>query len=89
MKVHDKFTDEEVTVPEHIIDPTEALLGTHAPTNQLIVLQTATWWFKNVGNCPIYRWCVHYLNGLEQDTMTDIDVYSDAREQAEDIGLSV
>lgn len=83
------FDDSEVQVPEHIVERTEALLDTRPPTNQSLVLETATWWFSEVGNCPIYRWCIHYLNNLEHDEMNEISVYSDARNQADALGMDV
>lgn len=85
---HNQFHDEEVEIPEHIAERTEALLSTHPPTNQRVVLDTAQWWLEEVGNCPIYRWAIHHLDTLEHDRIKqEIGVFYDAREQAEDVGL--
>ena len=82
--------DGEVELPEHIVDRTENLLSTHPMTNQRIIMDTAQWWFDHAGNCGIYRWCIHHLDTLEHDDIMDrVSIYSDAREQAQSIGLNV
>lgn len=87
--VESKF-DGETEVPSDVIERTENLLSTHPMTNQQIILETAQWWLETVGNCPIYRWCVHHLDTLEHDEMMErVAVYSDARSQAQELGLNV
>ena len=87
---HNEFYDEEVQVPEHIVERTEALLSRHPPTNQRVVLDTAQWWLEEVGNCPIYRWCIHHLDTLEHDTVVErASVFTDARDQAREVGIDV
>jgi hypothetical protein len=80
----------ETAVPEHIIERTANLLGETPMTNQRVILDTADWYLENAGNCPIYRWCIHHLDTLEHDeVMPRVDVYSDARKQANEMGLDV
>ena len=87
---HNEFRDEQVIVPDHIVERTEALLGEHPPTIQHLVLDTAQWWLKNVGNCAIFRWCIHHLDTLENDGVKQRSVpHSEARRQAEAIGMVV
>jgi len=86
---HNEFWDDDVEIPDHIVDRTENLLREHPMTNQSVILDTASWWLDEVGNCPIYRWCIHYANSLEHDEIRSVDVYSEAREQAQEIGLDV
>ena len=90
LTVETKFKNEQTDVPEHIVDRTENLLSSQPMTNQNIILDTAQWWFQTVGNCAIYRWCIHHLDTLENEDLTQkVSIYSDAREQAVNIGLSV
>ena len=85
---HNQFKDEDVEVPEHIVERTEALLSAHPPTNQRVVLDTAQWWLTNVGNCAIYCWAIHHLDTLEHDNVVErATVYTDARDQAREIGI--
>ena len=86
---HNKFEDEPVEVPEHVVERTENLLSEHPMTNQRIILDTAQWWLEEVGNCPIYRWCINWLNHLEHDTLESYDVYVEAKKQAEAVGIEV
>ena len=90
VSVENTMTGEEVSLPEHIVERTENLLGMHPMTNQRIILDTAEWWFDHRGNCPIYRWCIHHLDTLEHDEIMDrVGIYSDARSQAMEVGLDV
>lgn len=89
LTAHNTFKDTDVPIPQYIVDRTEALLSEHPPTNQRVVLDTARWWLFNVGNCEIYRWCIHYLDTLEHDVLQQTDIYHDAKNQAEDIGMEL
>lgn len=90
LTVTNQFDGTETELPEHIIERTENLLSVNPMTNQSLILDTAQWWLERGGNCPIYRWCIHHLDTLEHDNVTErVSVYSDARKQAKSIGLSV
>lgn len=87
--VTDKFDDTTTQIPDYIVDRTENILSKYPMTNQNIILDLAQWWFDNVGNCAIYKWCVHHLDGLENDVTNKYMVFNDALDQAEEIGLDV
>lgn len=84
------LTEEEVEIPEDVQERTENLLSYHRMTNQQVILETAMWWLKNVGNCKIYRYIIHYLDVLENDMIVEsIEPQSEAFAQADAIGLEV
>lgn len=92
IKVEDPYGT-PTELPYHVKERTEALLSTYPPTNQRIVVDTMHWWLENCGTCPIYYWLVHHLEQLELDGHThnrdSIELYGDAAEQAEDLGLDL
>jgi len=88
--VEDNFDGTEHTVPEHIVERTENLLGRTPMTNQSIILDTAQWWFDHVGNCAIYQWCIHHLDTLENDEVdAEFMVFTEAVDEASDYGFDV
>jgi|APHM01.1.fsa_nt_gi hypothetical protein len=88
--VENKFDGSSIEAPEHIVDRTENILGMTPMTNQRIIIDLAQWWLENCGNCPIYRYCVHRLDNLENDDVTaKFGIYDDAQEQAEQLGFNV
>jgi hypothetical protein len=83
--------DDETRLPEYILDRTANILSLFPMTNQSIILDLTIWWYENAGNCAIYKWCVHHLDGLENgdhlNAANDQAIYSNAKEQAEEIGF--
>jgi hypothetical protein len=90
VKAHNQFWDEDVELPDHIVDRTENLLGARPMTNQKLIVDTLQWWINEVGNCPIYRYILNHLDALENDdVLREYELYVDAKEQARSIGLDV
>jgi len=88
--IENVFWNEETTIPEHIQEQVETILGTYPITNQSIVLENARWFYKHGGNCALYRYHVHYLDSLEHDDVRQrLEIYREAREEAREIGLDV
>jgi len=86
--VENQFDGNSIEAPEHIVDQTENILSETPMTNQRLILQLAEWWLENCGNCPIYRYCVHRLDNLENDEITaSFGIYDQARNQAEELGF--
>ena len=66
-----EFTD----VPDEIESITRGLAGEQPPTNPLVVLKAARWWYihGNGGTDPAFQWAIEWTRHLATDTHSDIE----------------
>jgi len=67
--------DVELTdVPNEIESITRGLAGEQPPTNPLVVLKAARWWYihGNGGTDPAFRWAIEWVRHLATDTPSDV-----------------
>jgi hypothetical protein len=67
--------DVELTdVPNDIESITRGLAGEHLPTNPLVVLKAARWWYihGNGGTDSAFRWAIEWVRHLATDTPSEI-----------------
>lgn len=62
-------------VPEEIESITRGLAGEQPPTNPLVVLKAARWWYIHGkgGTDPAFRWAVEWTHHLATDTPSDVE----------------
>lgn len=62
-------------VPEKIRSLTRGLASTEPPTNPLVVLKAARWWYLHGkgGTDPAFRWAIEWARHLATDTPSDVD----------------
>lgn len=62
-------------VPDEIESITRGLAGGQPPTNPLVVLKAARWWYIHGkgGTDPAFRWAIEWARHLATDTPSDIE----------------
>ena len=62
-------------VPEEIRSITRGLASEQPPTNPLVVLKAARWWYIHGkgGTDPAFRWAIEWARHLATDTPSDVD----------------
>jgi len=62
-------------IPDEIESITRGLAGEHPPTNPLVVLKAARWWYIHGkgGTDPAFQWAIEWARHLATDTPSDVD----------------
>jgi len=66
-------------VPDEIESITRGLAGEHPPTNPLVVLKAARWWYIHGkgGTDPAFRWAIGWVRHLGKDTPIDMKQFDE------------
>ena len=77
-------------VPEEIESITRGLAGEHPPTNPLVVLKAARWWYIHGkgGSDPAFRWAIEWARHLATDTPSDVERFDDFLEYLVTVGFA-
>jgi hypothetical protein len=77
-------------VPEEIGSITRALAGEHPPTNPLVVLKAARWWYIHGkgGTDPAFRWGIEWARHLATDMPSDVERFDDFLEYLVTVGFA-
>jgi len=64
-------------VPEEIQSITRGLASEQPPTNPLVVLKAARWWYIHGkgGTDPAFQWAIEWARHLATDTPSDVDQF--------------
>jgi len=62
-------------VPDEIESITRGLAGEQPPTNPLVVLKAARWWYIHGkgGTDPAFQWAIEWARHLATDTPSDVE----------------
>lgn len=65
-------------VPEKIESITRELACEQPPTNPLVVLKAARWWYIHGkgGTDPAFQWAIEWARHLASDTPSDVDQFA-------------
>ncbi|MGB9963009.1 hypothetical protein ACOZ32_12525 (plasmid) [Halobacterium sp. MBLA0001] len=65
-------------IPDEIESITRGLAGEHPPTNPLVVLKAARWWYIHGkgGTDPAFQWAIEWARHLATDTPSDVDHFN-------------
>ena len=76
-------------VPEEIESITRGLAGEHPPTNPLVVLKAARWWYIHGkgGTDPAFRWAIEWARQLATDTPSDVEHFNEFLEYLVTVGF--
>lgn len=77
-------------VPGEIADITRALAGRSPPTNPLVVLKAARWWYLHGrgGNDPAFQWALEWTRQLAIDMPGDTECYDAFLEYLVTVGFA-
>ena len=77
-------------VPEEIRSITRGLASEQPPTNPLVVLKAARWWYIHGkgGTDPAFQWAIEWARHLATDTPSDVDQFDTFLEYLVTIGLA-
>jgi len=81
---------EPADVPAEIESITRGLASEQPPTNPLIVLKAARWWYIHGkgGTDPSFRWAIEWTRHLATDTPSDVERFDDFLEYLVTIGFA-
>ncbi|WP_049916981.1 hypothetical protein [Halogeometricum pallidum] len=70
---------ESADVPEEIRLITRGLASEQPPTNPLVVLKAARWWYIHGkgGTDPAFRWAIEWARHLATDTLSDVKQFDE------------
>ncbi|MDS0296696.1 hypothetical protein [Halogeometricum luteum] len=70
---------ESADVPEEIRSITRGLASEQPPTNPLVVLKAARWWYIHGkgGTDPAFRWAIEWARHLATDTPSDVKQFDE------------
>ena len=70
---------EPADVPEEIRSITRGLASEQPPTNPLVVLKAARWWYIHGkgGTDPAFKWAIEWARHLATDTPSDVEQLND------------
>lgn len=70
---------ESADVPEEIQSITTELASRKPPTNPLVVLKAARWWYVHGrgGSDPVFQWAIEWARHLATDAPLDVQRYDD------------
>jgi len=79
-----------VEVPEEIRSITRGLASDQPPTNPLVVLKAARWWYIHGkgGTDPAFQWAIEWARHLASDTPSDVDRFDAFLEYLVAIGFA-
>jgi len=80
--------EDRSNVPDKIWEATKALLATSPPSNPIILMNVAEWWYKNGKgtNDPAFRYSIRWMDYIINDNIAsggkgnDYDLYADLRD---------
>ncbi|WP_254547342.1 hypothetical protein [Halomarina pelagica] len=77
-------------VPEEIQSITCGLASEQPPTNPLIVLKAARWWYLHGegGTDPVFRWALDWALNLATDTPSDVERFEEFLEYLVAVGFA-
>ncbi|MCG1004968.1 MULTISPECIES: hypothetical protein [Halobacterium] len=77
-------------VPEEIESITRGLASEHPPTNPLVVLKAAQWWYIHGkgGSDPAFRWAIEWARHLATDTPSDTEQFDEFLEYLVTVGFA-
>jgi len=83
-------TVEPDDIPEEIESTTRGLASEHPPTNPLVVLKAARWWYIHGkgGSDPVFRWAIEWAQHLATDTPSDVEHFDDFLEYLVTVGFA-
>ncbi|WP_353635618.1 hypothetical protein ABSL23_16885 (plasmid) [Halobacterium sp. NMX12-1] len=77
-------------IPDEIESITRGLAGEHPPTNPLVILKAARWWYIHGkgGTDPAFQWAIEWARHLATDTPSDVDHFDAFLEYLVAIGFA-
>lgn len=77
-------------VPDEIESITRGLAGEQPPTNPLVVLKVARWWYIHGkgGTDPAFRWAIEWARHLATDTPSDVERFAAYLEYLVTVGFA-
>ena len=77
-------------VPDEIESITRGLAGEHPPTNPIVVLKAARWWYIHGkgGTDPAFQWAIEWARHLATDTPSDVDQFDEFLEYLVAVGFA-
>jgi hypothetical protein len=77
-------------VPEEIRSITQALASEQPPTNPLVVLKAARWWYIHGkgGTDPVFQWAIEWAHHLATDTPSDVKRFDEFLEYLVTVGFA-
>jgi len=81
---------EPVDIPDEIESITRGLAGEQPPTNPLVVLKAARWWYIHGkgGTDPAFRWAIEWARHLATDTPSDVERFDEFLEYLVTVGFA-
>jgi len=81
---------EPTDVPEEIESIICGLASEQPPTNPLIVLKAARWWYihSQGGSDPAFRWAIEWTRHLATDTPSDVERFAKFLEYLATVGFA-
>jgi len=83
-------TVEPDDVPEEIESITRGFASEHPPTNPIVVLKAAHWWYVHGkgGTDPAFRWAIEWARHLAIDTPSDVERFDDFLDYLVTVGFA-
>ena len=77
-------------VPAEIESITRGLASEQPPTNPLVVLKAARWWYIHGkgGSDPAFRWAIEWARHLTTDTPSDVERFDSYLEYLVSVGFT-
>lgn len=81
---------EPAEVPPEIKSITLGLASEEPPTNPLVVLKVARWWYIHGkgGTDPTFRWAIEWVRHLATDTPSDVERFDEFLEYLVTVGFA-
>jgi len=81
---------EPADVPKEIRLITDALAVQDLPTNPLVVLQAARWWYVHGRGTqePVFQWAIEWTRHLATDTPPDVERYDAFLDRLVEVGFA-
>ena len=83
-------TVESDDIPKEIESITRGLASENPPTNPIVVLKAARWWYLHGkgGTDPAFRWATEWAQHLATDTPSDVERFDDFLEYLVTVGFA-
>jgi len=77
-------------VPDEIRSLMRGLASAEPPTNPLVVLKAARWWYLHGkdGSDPAFRWAIEWAHHLATDTPSDVERFDEFCEYLVTVGFA-
>jgi len=81
---------EPADVPAEIESITRGLAGEQPPTNPIVVLKAARWWYLHGkgGTDPAFQWAIEWARHLATDTPSDVERFDEFLEYLVRVGFA-